>query len=277
MRGFKYISAANLQSRSDMRFRPCIDIHNGKVKQIVGSTLRDGAEPVTNFESPLPPSHFAGIYRRDRLDGGHVIMLGRGNEAAAVDALKAFPGGLQAGGGITPENAALFLDAGASHVIVTSYLFRAGALQWNHLAEMERAVGKSRLVLDLSCRKRGDGAYAICTDQWQKETGVVLSRQLFDRLGDHCDEFLIHAAHVEGMRRGIDRKLVGLLGECAAGPVTYAGGVRSIDDLESVAAAGGERVDVTVGSALDLFGGELEYRKVVEWFEKRTGIRSEGE
>ncbi|MBN1576441.1 MAG: phosphoribosylformimino-5-aminoimidazole carboxamide ribotide isomerase [Chitinispirillaceae bacterium] len=258
-----------------MRFRPCIDIHNGKVKQIVGSTLNDGADPVTNFESVLPPSHFAGMYRKNKLYGGHVIMLGKGNDAAAIDALRAFPGGLQAGGGIAPENAAIFLDAGASHVIVTSYVFREGALQWDRLAAMGRAVGRERLVLDLSCIKRG-GSYIVVTDRWRNETDVTLSRQLFGQLGDRCDEFLIHAAHVEGMRGGIDAELIQLLSDCAQQPITYAGGVRSIDDLELVAAAGRERIDVTVGSALDLFGGGLAYRKVVEWFGERGRKKAEG-
>ena len=251
-----------------MRFRPCIDIHDGKVKQIVGSTLRDGAEPLTNFESSPPSSYYAGLYRSDNLYGGHVIMLGSGNETAAIEALQAFPGGLQAGGGITPENAKRFLDAGASHVIVTSYVFREGALHWDCLELISRTVGSERLVLDLSCRKEKNG-YVIVTDRWQHATDVVLSQPLFDRLSGYCHEFLVHAAHVEGMQSGIDVALVTLLGECSSRPVTYAGGVRSFADLEEVAAAGGNRVDVTIGSALSLFGGELDYNEVVAWFAGR--------
>jgi phosphoribosylformimino-5-aminoimidazole carboxamide ribotide isomerase len=252
-----------------MRFRPCIDIHKGKVKQIVGSTLKEGADPVTNFESSLLPSHYASMYREDNLPGGHVIMLGEGNRDAAVDALQAFPGGMHAGGGIHPGNAGLFLDAGASHVIVTSYVFSQGKVNWNHLKEMTATVGKERLVLDLSCRKRDD-AYRVVTDRWQCETEVSLNADLFRRLGEYCDEFLIHAAHIEGMRSGIDCALVTLLGGLDSRQITYAGGVRSFEDLELVASAGGGRIDVTIGSALDLFGGELSYRKVVEWFRKRN-------
>jgi phosphoribosylformimino-5-aminoimidazole carboxamide ribotide isomerase len=253
-----------------MKFRPCIDIHDGKVKQIVGSTLRDGAQPVTNFETQLPPSHFAGLYKEDGLNGGHVIMLGKGNEAAALDALRAFPGGMQVGGGITPENAGAFLDAGASHVIVTSYVFSAGTLHRDRLSELVRAVGRERLVLDLSCIRKGS-RYVVVTDRWQRETGLELSAPLFEDLAESCDEFLIHAAHVEGMRRGIDEELASLLGEWAVRPITYAGGVRSLDDLEIADAAGKGRIDVTVGSALDLFGGALAYRDVVAWFKYREG------
>lgn len=248
-----------------MRFRPCIDLHHGKVKQIVGSTLRDGSEPDTNFESALPPSHYAACYRKDNLTGGHVIMLGKGNENAAIEALQAFPGGLQAGGGITPENACRYLDAGASHVIVTSYVFRDGEIHWANLEKMAKCVGSERLVLDLSCKKDGD-EYIVVTDRWQHPTDVILSRDLFAKLADFCDEYLIHAAHVEGMRSGIDERLVALLSECAVRPITYAGGVRSLSDLELIRSIGGGAVDVTIGSALDLFGGNLPYREVVEWF-----------
>lgn len=248
-----------------MHFRPCIDLHQGKVKQIVGSTLRDDALPQTNFESALPPSHYAGLYRDDKLRGGHVIMLGKGNCTAAVAALQAYPGGLQVGGGITPENAGRFLDAGASHVIVTSYVFSDGVIQWERLENIVAAVGNRRLVLDLSCKRLGDD-YVVVTDRWQKMTDVTLSKELFSKLGNYCDEFLIHAAHVEGMRAGIDEDLVALLSTCRVQPITYAGGVRSFDDLECIREAGGGEIDVTIGSALDMFGGSMEYRKVVEWF-----------
>ena len=248
-----------------MKLRPCIDLHNGKVKQIIGSTLRDDAEPVINFESDHSPSYFAGIYRKDHLSGGHVIMLGTGNEAAAIEALRAFPGGLQVGGGITPENAGSFLAEGASHVIVTSYVFNGGKLHWDRLQEITDTVGRERLVLDLSCQKSA-GGYSIVTDRWQHATEVALSPELFERLGDYCDEFLVHAAHVEGKRSGVDTALVALLSTCGTRPVTYAGGVRSFEDLERVAETGRNRIDVTVGSALSLFGGELDYNEVVAWF-----------
>ena len=253
-----------------MLFRPCIDLHNGKVKQIVGSTLRDDTEPVTNFESMQPPSYFAEKYRRDNLAGGHVIMLGSGNEDAAVDALRAFPDGLQVGGGITPDNAGYFLDAGASHVIVTSYVFSDGMIQWNHLRALIGKIGARRLVLDLSCRRRND-TYIIVTNRWQNDTDCILGTALFEQLSPYCDEFLVHASHVEGMRKGIDEQLVALLGECAVKPITYAGGVREYEDLDRVAEAGRNRIDVTIGSALDIFGGSLPYAEVVAWFERRSG------
>jgi len=248
-----------------MRFRPCIDLHDGKVKQIVGSTLQDDSEPDTNFESALPPSHYAACYRNDNLTGGHVIMLGKGNEDAAIEALQAFPGGLQAGGGISPKNACRYLDAGASHVIVTSYVFRDGEIRWANLEKMVKSVGRERLVLDLSCKLNGDD-YVVVTDRWQHPTDVILSPDLLVRLADFCDEYLIHAAHVEGMRSGIDERLVVLLSECTVRPITYAGGIRSFSDLELIRSTGGGVVDVTIGSALDLFGGDLPYRDVVEWF-----------
>jgi len=254
-----------------MQFRPCIDIHDGKVKQIVGSTLVEGAVPVTNFETELSPAYFAKLYQEDNLAGGHVIMLGKGNESAARAALNAYPGGLQVGGGITPENAVSFLDVGASHVIVTSYVFSAGVLDRTHLAEMYQTVGRTRLVLDVSCKKRGDG-YVIVTDRWQKETSELLTEALFDELSRYCDEFLVHAAHVEGMKKGIDAELVALLNRCTDRPVTYAGGVRCLDDLALVRESGNGEIDITIGSALDIFGGMLPYRDVVDWFRKAGGV-----
>jgi phosphoribosylformimino-5-aminoimidazole carboxamide ribotide isomerase len=249
-----------------MRFRPCIDLHNGKVKQIVGSTLTDKIteSPRTNFETDRPSSYFADLYRADRLKGGHVIMLGKGNTEAAVEALKAYRGGLQVGGGITTDNARQFLDQGASHVIVTSYVFSEGAVQWERLSSLEKAVGKSHLVLDLSCRKSGN-AYIIASDRWQTMSGIELTKELLERLGAHCDEFLVHAVDVEGKRQGTDRDLVVFL--AAASPIvaTYAGGIRSIDDMESVKKEGKGRVDATIGSALDIFGGTLKYEEVVAW------------
>lgn len=249
-----------------MRFRPCIDIHDGKVKQIVGSTLSPDLQgPLTNFETDLSPAYFAGIYKRDSVAGGHVIMLGKGNEVAAIEALQAFPGGLQIGGGINPLNASSFLDAGASHVIVTSYVFHDGAVHWDRLKELKNAVGKSRLVIDLSCKKI-NGGYYVVTDRWQKITKTVLSRAVFTELDKYCDEFLIHAADVEGMQGGIDSELVALLGDTSTIAVTYAGGIRSIGDLEQIKFLGKDQVDATIGSALDLFGGKMSYTEVVKWF-----------
>jgi phosphoribosylformimino-5-aminoimidazole carboxamide ribotide isomerase len=248
-----------------MKFRPCIDLHGGKVKQIVGSTLRDdNRNLVTNFETEQAPSFFAGMYRSDNLYGGHVIMLGPGNEAAAIDALKAFPGGLQLGGGINPENAAQYIKNGASHVIVTSYVFKDGKIQWENLNKMSVAVGKERLVLDLSCKKK-DGVYYIVTDRWQVFSEEIISRTTFEKLEPFCDEFLIHAADVEGKQGGIDQELLSVLAGCTQRPLTYAGGVRSLDDLRLVNTLGKGIIDVTIGSALDIFGGKLSYREVVNF------------
>jgi len=254
-----------------MRFRPCIDLHNGKVKQIVGSTLSDaaGIAPVTNFETDSPSSFFAELYRKDGLNGGHVIMLGPGNGAATEEALRAFPQGLQVGGGIRPENAGRYLDAGASHVIVTSYIFSKGVVIWENLERIEKRVGKKRLVVDVSCRKQGD-VYIITSDRWQTLTGIEVNRKTLDRLAGHCDEFLVHAVDVEGKQQGVDTVLVELLADISTIPVTYAGGIRSIDDMESVRRAGKGRVDATIGSALDIFGGTLKYKDVVEWQKRQT-------
>ncbi len=213
------------------RFRPCIDLHQGQVKQIVGSTLSDepGKGPVTNFVASRPSSAFAEMYMRDALPGGHVIMLGPGNEEAAKSALRAYPGGLQVGGGITPANAASYLEAGASHVIVTSYVFRDGRLDDERLAEIVSAVGKERLVLDLSCRRKEPGGpFFVVTDRWQKFTSLELSAATLSALAQHCSEFLVHAVDVEGKQSGIEQELVSLLGQWSPIPLTYAGGARSI-------------------------------------------------
>jgi len=256
-----------------MRFRPCIDLHSGKVKQIVGGTLSEGGSSslVTNFETDLSPAHYALMYKKDNLTGGHVIMLGPGNEEAALSALAAFPGGLQVGGGIRPQNANMFIDAGASHVIVTSYVFSEGKIKWERLEELLEAVPKEKLVLDLSCRKSG-GDYFVVTDRWQRLTEEKLSGQLFKRLSDCCDEFLIHAADVEGLKAGIDSRLVSLLADLCPLPVVYAGGVRDIGDLDLVENLGGGRVDITVGSSLDIFGGKLSFSDVVKWHKSRNPL-----
>ena len=254
-----------------MRFRPCIDLHKGKVKQIVGSTLHGGADHalVTNFETGLSPAHFARMYKNDGLFGGHVIMLGPGNENAAIEALTAFPNGFQVGGGITPDNAGTFLDNGASHVIVTSYIFQNGKIAWKNVDAMVACAGKNRLVIDLSCVRKGD-AFFVATDQWKNVSPVPVSGETLASLAAQCDEFLIHAAHVEGKRSGIDEDLVALLGDRSPIPVTYAGGIRSLADLDLVEKLGKGRVDATIGSALDIFGGDLTYKSVVEWNLKRN-------
>ncbi len=251
-----------------MRFRPCIDLHDGRVKQIVGATLSDSGEGLReNFVSDRPPSWFARLYREDGLTGGHVIMLGPGNEAAAAEALAAWPGGMQVGGGITADNACEWLDRGAAAVIVTSYVFRDGMIDYSRLGRLVAAVGRGRLVLDLSCRLRGEDYY-IVTDRWQKFTGVRVSPETLEELSRHCAEFLIHAADVEGRCAGVAEDLVALLGKHSPIPTTYAGGIGSMADIDLIESAGFGRLDFTVGSALDIFGGSgLTYREVVE----RTG------
>lgn len=249
-----------------MRFRPCIDLRHGRVVQIVGSSLREGADEgvVTNFETTRAPREFAEMYAADDLPGGHVIALGPGNRAASLSALSGFPGGLHAGGGITPESAADYLEAGASHVIVTSYLFEDGKLSADRLRRLLAAVGKERLVLDLSCRRRGSDFWVV-TDRWQTFTDVRIDAPALSSFAESCDEFLVHGVDVEGKRLGIETDLVRLLGEIAPRPVTYAGGVKALEDLDRIRALGGGRVDATIGSALDIFGGDISYRSVVEW------------
>jgi phosphoribosylformimino-5-aminoimidazole carboxamide ribotide isomerase len=236
-------------------FRPCIDLHDGKVKQIVGGTLSDDPARVReNFVSEISSAHYAALYRQDGLGGGHVIQLGPGNELSARMALAAYPGGLQIGGGIQAENAAEWLDRGASHVIVTSWLFRSGELDFARLEQLKSAVGKERLVLDLSCRRRG-GHYYVVTDRWQTFTTLTITAETLQRLAQSCSEFLVHAVDVEGLCRGIDAELVTLLGAHSPIPTTYAGGASSLSDLELVTSLGQGRIDLTIGSALDIFGG----------------------
>jgi phosphoribosylformimino-5-aminoimidazole carboxamide ribotide isomerase len=246
-------------------FRPCIDLHEGRVKQIVGGSLEaaGGEGPRTNFVSALPSSWYARLYRDDELPGGHVVMLGPGNEAAALEALQAYPGGMQVGGGITPANAAGYLSAGASHVIVTSWLFREGRLDRDRLAEIAAVTDSGRLVLDLSCRRRGD-EYVVVSEHWQVFTDLVLSEQSLAELSLSCAEFLIHGVDVEGLSTGIDECLVRLLARWSPIPTTYAGGARSLQDLQEVTRISNGRVHLTIGSALDIFGGTgVRYADVV--------------
>lgn len=254
-----------------MEFRPCIDIHNGRVKQIVGGSLKDsGSYAQENFVANQDAAFFAKFYQKDGLRGGHIILLNpqaseyyEATKAQALKALRQYPGGMQVGGGITAENALQFLEAGASHVIVTSYVFKDGSIHYENLHKLTETVGKDRLVLDLSCRKK-DGRYYIVTDRWQKFTQEVVSLDLLDELSGYADEFLIHAVDVEGKVSGIETKLVELLGSWGKIPVTYAGGVGSFDDLEALRKYGQNRLNVTIGSALDLFGGTMAYREVLK-------------
>jgi phosphoribosylformimino-5-aminoimidazole carboxamide ribotide isomerase len=251
-------------------FRPCIDLHEGKVKQIVGGTLGTAPSDLrTNFVSERSSVYYAELYRRDGLSGGHVIMLGPGNEEAGRAALKAYPGGLQIGGGITVNNAASYLNDGASHVIITSWVFQGGNLDTERLSGLVKAIGKEKLVLDLSCRRRGNG-YFVVTDRWQKFTNMAISEKNLHKLAANCAEFLIHAVDVEGLCRGIDHELVSDLAEWSPIPVTYAGGANSLADLEEVTRVGQGKIDLTIGSALDIFGGSgVRYADAVAFNKKR--------
>ena len=252
-----------------MRFRPCIDIHNGKVKQIVGGSLKDhGDKAVENFVSGYDAAFYAELYKKDNLKGGHVILLNpvsseyyEKNRQQALAALKVFPGGLQVGGGVTAENAAEFIEAGASHVIVTSYVFREGQIQWDNLERLVRAVGKEHIVLDLSCRKK-DASYYIVTDRWQTFTKIQVNEEILYWLKESCSEFLVHGVDSEGKAAGVPEDLVALLSKIRGIPITYAGGIGSLKDLEQFRQISGGNLDFTSGSALDLFGGTIPYDAV---------------
>ena len=252
-----------------MKFRPCIDIHNGKVKQIVGGSLSDiDDQAKENFQASSDADYFAELYQKDGLTGGHVILLNpvtspyyEATKNQAMKALRTYPGGLQVGGGITAENAKEYLEAGASHVIVTSYVFKNGKIHWDHMEKLKNAVGKEHVVIDLSCRKK-DGEYYIVTDRWQTFTEVKLTREILGEIAEYCDEFLVHGVDVEGHAAGIDETLAALLGSYQGIPMTYAGGIGSMEDLERFANITGGTVDFTIGSALDLFGGSLPYDEV---------------
>ena len=254
-------------------FRPCIDLHEGTVKQIVGGTLGASENLRTNFVSEKSAAWFAELYKRDGLRGGHVIMLGAGNESAARSALAEFPNGLQIGGGINSANAREWLDAGASHVIVTSWVFSEGRVDWERLGELVKTIGKEKLVMDLSCRKRGEN-YFVVTDRWQKFTEIAVNEETLEKFSGFCAEFLVHAVDVEGLCKGIDGELVEKLGKWTPIPVTYAGGANSISDLEAVTKLGQGKIDLTIGSALDIFGGSrVKYDDCVKF--NRSGVSAE--
>lgn len=252
-----------------MRFRPCIDIHNGSVKQIVGGSLSDkGDSADNNFISEKGGAYYASLYKEHSLYGGHIIILNPESSPyykkdldVAFDALDAYPNGLQIGGGINDSNAKLFLDRGASHVIVTSFVFKNGIINYDNLKKLNDAVGKSRLVLDLSCRKR-EGRYYIVTDRWQKFTDTVLDESVMEKLSSYCDEFLIHAVDVEGRSNGIEPDVARLIGSTDILPVTYAGGIHSFEDIEALRELSSGRADFTIGSSLDIFGGDMSFEKV---------------
>lgn len=269
-RGFPRLFLLVTSEVEKMKFRPCIDIHNGKVKQIVGGSLRDdGDRAEENFASDQDAVYFARMYREDGLRGGHIILLNpvtseyySETKRQAMEALGAYPGGMQIGGGITAENAKEYIDAGASHVIVTSYVFRDGKICFENLEKLVRAVGKEHVVLDVSCRKKTDGDYYIVTDRWQKFADVKVDAELLDMLGAYCDEFLVHGVDVEGKASGVEIKLVELLAAYEGCPVTYAGGIGSMEDLKIFENVSKGKIDFTIGSALDLFGGKIPYRLI---------------
>lgn len=259
-----------------MKFRPCIDIHNGKVKQIIGESLADiGDFAKENFVSKQDASFYAKLYKDMGLLSGHIILLNSVDSPyyqedihQAKLALKAYPGGLQIGGGITDKNAAKFLSMGASHVIVTSYVFKEGKIHYQHLEKLLREVGKEHLTLDLSCRKRQEetgAAYYIVTDRWQKFTDTKLTIEILTELSSYCSEFLVHAVDMEGKANGIEKDVAAMLGKFIDIPITYAGGVSSFDDLELLKILGNDHVDVTIGSALDLFGGDMKFKDVLNF------------
>lgn len=255
-----------------MNFRPCIDIHNGKVKQIVGGSLADAGNAADeNFVSEYDAGFYAELYKNRGLTGGHIIILNaadseyyEADRQQAFKALSAFEGGLQIGGGINDRNAAEYINKGASHVIVTSYVFKDGSINFDNLNRMVSAVGKERLVLDLSCRRKDDGYYVV-TDRWQKFTDMKLNEKALDMLSSYCDEFLIHAVDVEGKAKGIEEALASLLGQWNKITLTYAGGIGSYDDLDILSRLGKGKINFTVGSALDIFGGHLDFEKIASY------------
>ena len=252
-----------------MKFRPCIDIHNGHVVQIVGSSLRDENDSAqNNFVSEKDSAYYANLYKENGLSGGHIIILnGKDSEyyeatkAEAVKALQTYNGGMQIGGGITDKNAEEYILAGASHIIVTSYVFSDGKICYNNLNRLNSAVGREHICLDVSCRMR-NGKYYVVTDRWQKFTDVVLDENLIVSLSEYCDELLVHAVDVEGRKAGINATIAGIL-EKSPIPVTYAGGISSLDDIAKIRSIGNNKIDFTIGTALNIFGGDLDLMEVI--------------
>jgi len=252
------------------KFRPCIDLHNGKVKQIVGSSLsKKESELKENFVSQKPADWYAELYKKDGLNGGHIIMLGTGNEDAATKALKTYPNGMQIGGGIFKENALKYIEAGSAAVIVTSYIFPKGKFSLERLKAISGEVGKNRLVIDLSCYKakesRGSDKWQVAINRWQTLTDFYITKENLEMISEYCFEFLIHAAGIEGKQQGMDLELIEFLGAHTPIPVTYAGGANSLKDLETCNELSKGRVDLTIGSALDIFGGNVPYEECKKW------------
>ena len=258
-----------------MKFRPCIDIHDGQVKQIVGGSLTDGQGAAENFVSVAGADFYGFMYAMNNLEGGHIILLNKAGTPEyeadceqARKALKAFPGGFMVGGGVTDENANGFIRMGAKQVLVTSFVFKDGKIDYDNLKKLMDATGRQHIVLDLSCRKKEDGKYYIVTDRWQKFTDTELNHETLTALKKYCVEYLIHAVDVEGKKQGVDKELLEILGSWENGiPITYAGGVSSFEDLDTIKEIGRGKVDATIGSALSIFGGDMDYNKVLEYFQ----------
>lgn len=252
-----------------MKFRPCIDIHNGQVKQIVGGSLDDDKGASENFVSILDGSYYGELYKKYGLNGGHIILLNKyGTPEYDADirqarlALRAFPGGLQIGGGITDANAADCIKIGASHVIVTSFIFHEKGLSTDRLRKLVESVGREHIVIDLSCRLKGDDYYVV-TNRWQTFTETKVDADLLEELSAYCDEYLIHGVDVEGKKQGVDERLLGLLAQYEGLPVTYAGGIKDMTDIDTIGRVGQGRIDYTIGSALSIFGGNIDFDEVV--------------
>lgn len=252
-----------------MKFRPCIDIHNGQVKQIVGGSLDDDKGASENFVSILDGSYYGELYKKYGLNGGHIILLNKyGTPEYDADirqarlALRAFPGGLQIGGGITDANATDCIKIGASHVIVTSFIFDEKGLSTDRLSKLVESVGREHIVIDLSCRRKGDDYYVV-TNRWQTFTETKVNADLLEELSVYCDEYLIHGVDVEGKKQGVDERLLALIARYEGLPVTYAGGIKDMSDIDTIDRVGRGRIDYTVGSALSIFGGNIDFDEVV--------------
>ncbi|KAF6005708.1 hypothetical protein HII12_005282 [Brettanomyces bruxellensis] len=240
----------------------CIDIHGGKVKQIVGGTLnQDDTEQSkntcksnleTNFVSEKSSSYYAKLYEEHGIIRTHVIKLGslEENNRVAIEALKAWPKHLQIGGGINDTNAKYWIQQGADKVIVTSWLFPKGQFDKSRLERISQLVGKEHLVVDLSYFDAGG-----------VEQGRLLSYSRGTARNSSFMQLMLKA-----FCKGIDQELVAKLAEWCTSPIVYAGGAKSIDDLKLVDKLSHGRVDLTFGSALDLFGGKLvRFKDCCKW------------
>ncbi len=249
-----------------MNFRPCIDVFKGKVVQLIGTSLFGGEEKtiVKHFESEYSPAYYAELFKQDNLKGGHILSLGSGNNDVVIEALKAFNGGMKYGGSVTPENAHVYLDAGATHVIVNSYVFDNGEINLPNLKSLVKSIGKDKLVLDMSCRKK-NGDYYIVTNLWEKFTNVILDQKSLQDISKYCDEIIVHGVDSEGRKQGLESDLVRILAQHTPIKTVYAGGISSIADLTMIKALGNEKIDPCIGTALSIYGGNLSYYEVLEW------------